>query len=27
MLENTWSETDYRLDVLHTTKGAHAEVY
>ena len=27
MLENTWRETDYRLDVLHATKGAHVEVY
>jgi len=27
MLENTWRETDYRLDVLHGTKGAHVEVY
>ena len=27
MLENTWRETDYRLDVLRTPKGAHVEVY
>ena len=27
MLENTWTETDYRLDVLRVTKGAHVEVY
>ena len=27
MLENTWRETDYRFDVLLTTKGAHVEVY
>jgi len=27
MLENTWSEIDYRLDVLRATKGAHVEVY
>jgi len=27
MLENTWRETDYRLDVLHATKGANVEVY
>jgi len=27
MLENTWRETDYRLDVLHGTEGAHVEVY
>jgi len=23
MLENTWRETDYQLDVLHVTKEAH----
>jgi hypothetical protein len=27
MLENTWRETDYRLDVLRVTKAAHFEVY
>ena len=27
MLENTWRETDYRLDVLRATKAAHVEVY
>jgi len=27
MLENTWRETDYRLDVLRATKGAQVEVY
>ena len=27
MLENTCRETDYRLDVLSATKGAHVEVY
>ena len=27
MLENTWRETDYRLDVPRATKGAHVEVY
>ena len=27
MLENTWIETDYRLDVLRTTKGIHVEVH
>jgi len=27
MLENTWREIDYRLDVLRATEGAHAEVY
>jgi len=27
MLENTWREIYYRLDVLHATKRAHVEVY
>jgi len=27
VLENTWRETDCRLDVLRATKGAHVEVY
>jgi len=27
MLENMWRETDYRLDVILTTKGAHVEGY
>ena len=27
ILENTWRETDYRLDVLRETKGAHVEVH
>ena len=27
MLENTWREIDYRLDVPRATKGAHVEVY
>jgi len=27
MLENTWSQIDYRLDVLRATRGAHVEVY
>jgi hypothetical protein len=27
MLENTWRETDYRLDVLRATKLPHVEVY
>jgi len=27
MLENTWREIDYRLDVLRATKGAYVEVY
>jgi len=27
MLENTWREIDYLLDVLCATKGAHVEVY
>ena len=26
MLENTWREIDYRLDVLRATKGAHDEM-
>jgi hypothetical protein len=27
LLENTWREIDYRLDVLRATKEAHVEVY
>jgi len=27
MLENTWREIYYRLDVLRATKGAYVEVY
>ena len=27
MLENTWTEIDYRLYVLRATKGARVEVY
>ena len=27
MLENMWREIDYRLDVLHATKGSHVGVY
>jgi hypothetical protein len=27
MLENAWRETDYRLDVISATKGAHIKVY
>ena len=27
ILENTWREIDYRLDVLRVTRGAHVEVY
>jgi len=27
ILKNTRGETDYRLDVLRATKGAHVEVY
>ena len=27
MLENTWREIDYRLNVLRATKEAHVEVY
>jgi hypothetical protein len=26
MLQNTWREFEYRLDVLHGTNGAHVEV-
>jgi hypothetical protein len=26
MLENTWREIEYRLDVLRVMKGAHVEV-
>jgi hypothetical protein len=26
MLENTWREIDYRLDVLRATKATHVEV-
>jgi hypothetical protein len=26
MLEDTWREDDYRLDILHARIGAHAEV-
>ena len=27
MLENTWREIEFRLDVLRATKGAHVEIY
>ncbi|GBN18895.1 hypothetical protein AVEN_239584-1 [Araneus ventricosus] len=27
MLQKTWLELDYRLDILRTTKGIHAEVH
>jgi len=27
ILENTWREIDYRLDVLRATIGTHVEVY
>jgi len=27
MLENTWREIDYRLDVLLATEGTNVEVY
>ena len=27
MLEITWREIDYRLDVLRATKGAYVEMY
>jgi hypothetical protein len=26
MLENTWKEIEYRLDILRSMKGAHIEV-
>jgi hypothetical protein len=26
MLENTWREIEYRLDILYATKGAYVEV-
>jgi hypothetical protein len=26
MLENTWKETEYRLNILRAIKGAHVEV-
>jgi hypothetical protein len=27
MLQRTWQEIEYRLDVLHATNGEHIEVY
>jgi hypothetical protein len=27
MMEKTWREIDYRLDVLRATKGAHIKVH
>ena len=27
MLQQTWQEIEYRLDVLRVTKGAHIEMY
>jgi hypothetical protein len=27
MLENTWREIDYLLDILRATEGAHVEMY
>ena len=27
MLENTWREIKFRLDVLRATNGAHVEIY
>ena len=27
MLERTWQETEYRLDIVRATNGAHVEVY
>jgi hypothetical protein len=26
MLDNTWGEIEYRLDILRATKGAHVQV-
>jgi hypothetical protein len=26
-LERTWMETEYRLDVLRATNGAHVEIF
>jgi hypothetical protein len=27
MLERTWQEIEYRLDIVRATNGAHVEVY
>ena len=27
MLQNTWRELEYRLDVCRATRGAHIEIY
>jgi hypothetical protein len=27
MLEATWNEVEYRLNICHATKGAHIEIY
>jgi hypothetical protein len=27
MLQQTWAELEYRLDILRVTNGAHVEVY
>lgn len=27
MLERTWTEIEYRLDILRATQGAHIETY
>ena len=27
MLKRTWTEIEYRLDILHATNGAHIEIY
>jgi hypothetical protein len=27
MLQNTWREVEYRLDICRPTKGAHVEIY
>ena len=27
MLQNTWTEVEYGLDICHATKDAHIEIY
>jgi hypothetical protein len=27
MLQETWNEVEYRLDICRTTKGAHTDIY
>jgi hypothetical protein len=27
MLQTTWNEVEYSLDISHATKGAHVEIY